>query len=79
MALFGVTAKSWRDTNTEKKGNIRDYANISQLVCLSNLESINAVLIRTGIKQSERLIQLNEIAITQMTSLVKNKLLKQLK
>ena len=73
MALFGLTAKQWRNCNTDKKGNIRDYANISQLVCLSNMESINAVLIRQGIKQTDRLVQLNEIAISQMTSLVKNK------
>ena len=78
MALFGVTAKQWRISNSEKKGNIRDHANISQLVCLSNMESINAVLIRQGIKQSDRLGQLNEIAITQMTSLIKNKTLKKL-
>ncbi|MCK4979014.1 MAG: KilA-N domain-containing protein [Candidatus Delongbacteria bacterium] len=79
MALFGVTAKQWRISNTDKKGNIRDHANISQLVCLSNLESINSVMIRQGAKQSDRLIQLNDIAISQMTSLVKNKNLKKLK
>jgi hypothetical protein len=78
MALFGITAKEWRISNTEKKGNIRDYANISQLICLSNLESINSVLIRKGIDQSERLIELNDIAIAQMTSLMKNKLVKKL-
>ncbi|NOR44505.1 MAG: KilA-N domain-containing protein [Candidatus Delongbacteria bacterium] len=78
MSLFGVTAKQWRDSNLNKKGNIRDYANISQLVCLSNMESINAVLIRQGIKQSDRLAQLNKIAISQMTSLVKDKRLNKL-
>jgi hypothetical protein len=79
MALFGITAKQWRISNTDKKGNIRDYANISQLVCLSNLESINSVLIRQDVKQSDRLVQLNDIAISQMTSLVNNKNLKKLK
>ena len=79
MALFGVTAKQWRISNIDKKGNIRDHANISQLVCLSNLESINSVLIKQGVKQSDRLVQLNDIAISQMTSLAKNKNLKKLK
>ncbi|HEY5589724.1 MAG TPA: KilA-N domain-containing protein [Paludibacter sp.] len=78
VALFGMTALEWRTTNPEKEGNIRDYANIVQLVVLSNMESINAVLIRQGLPQSERLIQLNKIAITQMTSLVNSKLLKKL-
>lgn len=55
VALFGITAQDWRKVNPEKEGNIRDYANIFQLVCLSNLESINAVLIRKGINQSDRL------------------------
>ncbi|NLT49566.1 MAG: KilA-N domain-containing protein [Ignavibacteria bacterium] len=66
MALFGVTAKNWRDENPDKKGNIRDFANISQLVCLSNLESLNAHFINEGIVQSERLRKLNTIAIQQM-------------
>ncbi len=79
VALFGISALDWRNHNPEKEGNIRDYANIEQLVVLSNMESINAVLIRQGLLQSERLIQLNKIAITQMTSLVNNRQLKKLK
>ena len=55
MALFGMTAKTWRENNPDKTGNIRDYANVSQLVCLSNLESLNAVLINDGLEQSQRL------------------------
>src|SRR6056297_3671309 len=66
MALFGMTAKEWRENNPDKSGNIRDYANVSQLVCLSNLESLNAVLINDGMKQSQRLEKLNKIAISQM-------------
>jgi len=79
VALFGITALEWRTGNPNKEGNIRDYANIVQLVVLSNMESINAVLIRQGLSQSERLVQLNKIAITQMTSLVNSKQLKKLK
>ena len=79
MALFGMTAKQWRDANPKAEGNIRDAASIEQLVVLSNMESINAVLIHQGLKQSERLEQLNKIAITQMKSLVGNKQLKKLK
>lgn len=71
VALFGTTAQEWRILNPEKDGNIRDYAEIEQLVVLSNMESINAVLIRQGLSQSERLIQLNSIAISQMKSLLK--------
>ncbi|MEI7621411.1 MAG: KilA-N domain-containing protein [Candidatus Moraniibacteriota bacterium] len=70
MALFGMTAKSWKAQNKNKAGNMRDYANVTQLVCLANLESINAEFIRMGIVQSERLLKLNEIAITQMKSLL---------
>jgi len=66
MALFGMTAKEWRDENPNLKGNIRDYADISQLVCLSNLENLNAVFINEGMKQSDRLEKLNSIAIEQM-------------
>ena len=73
MALFGKTAKQWRDENPNEKGNIRDMANIQQLVVLSNLESINALLINQEIIQQKRLEQLNEIAISQMKSLVGNK------
>ena len=79
VALFGMTAKQWRDTNPDLKGNIRDYATLEQLVVLSNMESINALLIRQGFPQSERLVQLNSVAITQMRSLVENKNLKMLK
>lgn len=66
VALFGKTAKEWRDENPELKGNIRDYASINQLICLSNLENLNAVFINKGIIQSERLKELNKIAIQQM-------------
>lgn len=79
MALFGMTAKQWREANPEMTGNIRDAATIEQLVVLSNLESINAVLIHQGLPQSERLQQLNSIAITQMKSMLGNKQLKKLK
>ena len=66
MALFGMTAKQWRDGNPDKTGNIRDYATINELICLSNMENINAVLIGDGLTQGERLIKLNKIAIHQM-------------
>lgn len=66
VALFGMTAGQWRETNQNLKGNIRDYATINELICLSNLESINSVLINDGIPQNERLIKLNQIAIQQM-------------
>ena len=66
MALFGMTAKEWRDKNPDKQGNIRDYANINELICLANLENINSIYINEGIKQSDRLIKLNKIAISQM-------------
>ncbi len=79
VALFGMTAKQWRDANPKAEGNIRDAAGIEQLVVLSNMESINAVLIHQGLKQSERLEQLNKIAITQMKSLVENKQITKLK
>lgn len=69
MALFGMTAKQWRDKNPDKKGNIRDYASINELICLSNMENINAVLIEDGLSQKERLIKLNKIAIHQMSIL----------
>jgi len=72
MALFGVTAKEWRDANPDKKGNIRDYADISQLVCLSNLENLNAHFIGDNIPQAERLVKLNAIAIHQMTLLTQD-------
>ena len=79
MALFGKTAADWRTENPDAKGNIRDQATLEQLVVLSNLQSINSVLIRQEISQKERLTQLNQIAITQMTSLVNNANLKKLK
>jgi hypothetical protein len=80
VALFGMTAKEWHDTHPEQKGNIRDYATLEQLVVLSNMESINALLIRQGLPQGERLVQLNSTAITQMRSLVDNEnLMKRLK
>ena len=79
VAMFGITAKQWRDANPKAEGNIRDMATLEQLVVLSNLESINAVLIHQGIQQPERLIQLNKIAITQMKSLVGNKSIQKLK
>ena len=66
MALFGMTAKQWRDKNPDKQGNIRDYANINELICLTNLENVNSIYINEGIQQSERLIKLNKIAISQM-------------
>lgn len=70
MALFGMTAKTWRENNPDKTGNIRDYSNVSQLVCLSNLESLNAALINDGLGQSQRLEKLNKIAISQMKILI---------
>ena len=70
IALFGITAKEWRKENPDLKGNIRDYASINELICLSNMENINAVLINDSIPQSERLLRLNKIAIQQMTILV---------
>ena len=78
VALFGVTAKEWRELNPDKDGNIRDYASLEQLVVLSNLESINALLIQQNLPQKERLIQLNKVAITQMKSLLENNTMKQL-
>ena len=66
VAMFGMTARQWRDANPNLEGNIRDYASINELICLSNMESINAVLINDGMPQSERLIKLNQIAIQQM-------------
>ena len=66
IAMFGVTARQWRDANPDKKGNIRDYASINELICLSNMENLNAVFINEGMPQSERLLKLNQIAIHQM-------------
>ena len=69
VAMFGMTAKQWREANPDLKGNIRDYASVSELICLSNMESLNAVFIEQGLPQSERLIKLNQIAIHQMSVL----------
>ena len=66
VAMFGKTAKQWRDANPDFKGNIRDYATINELICLSNMENLNAVFINENIAQSERLVKLNQIAIRQM-------------
>ncbi len=72
MALFGKTAKQWRDENPDKKGNIRDHASVTQLVCMANLENLNAVFINEGIDQADRLQRLNQIAISQMKILIQN-------
>jgi len=69
VALFGITAKQWRDANPDFKGNIRDYATINELICLSNMENLNAVFIAEKMPQKERLIKLNQIAIQQMSIL----------
>ena len=79
VALFGATAKEWREKNPDEKGNIRDFATLEQLVVLSNMESINALLIQQGMPQSDRLIQLNKVAITQMKSLLASNTMKKLK
>ena len=79
VALFGITAKEWKENNPNQKGNIRDYATLEQLVVLSNMESVNALLIRQNLTQSERLTQLNKVAITQMKSLLESNAIKKLK
>ncbi|NOX46587.1 MAG: KilA-N domain-containing protein [Chlorobi bacterium] len=79
VALFGITAKQWRNNNPDKEGNIRDTASLEQLVVLSNIESINALLIVQGLPQNERLKKLNKVAITQMKSLIENHSIKKLK
>jgi KilA-N domain len=79
VALFGLTAKQWRDSHPEAEGNIRDHAPLEQLVVLTNLESLNAVLIRQGLPQTERLHKLNEIAISQMRTLLSNTTIQRLK
>ncbi len=78
-ALFGMTAKEWQVANPNEDGNMRDHASMAQLVCLANLESLNAVFIRQGLLQKDRLVQLNEVAIVQMRSLVGNPTIKKLK
>ncbi len=72
VAMFGMTAKQWREANPDLKGNIRDYATINELICLSNMENLNALFIEQGMPQSERLIKLNQIAIHQMSVLESN-------
>lgn len=72
MALFGMTAKEWREKNPNKKGNIRDYASINELICLANLENTNSIFINEGMQQSQRLYKLNQIAISQMKILMKD-------
>jgi len=78
MALFGKTAKQWRDNNPDLKGNIRDYANVSQLVCLANLETLNAHFIHEGFEQSQRLHKLNQTAIAQMKLLTADNSIKKI-
>ncbi len=78
IALFGKTAKQWRDENPDLKGNIRDYANSSQLVCLANLENLNAVFIHDGVEEVERLLKLNQVAISQMRILLGENLINKL-
>jgi hypothetical protein len=70
IAMFGITAKQWREANPELKGNIRDYANINELICLANMENLNSVFIKEKIPQKERLIKLNQVAIQQMKILI---------
>lgn len=78
IALFGMTAQQWRTANPDKKGNIRDYADVAQLVCLSNLENLNALFINEGLRQNERLAKLNKIAIQQMVLLTEDNQIKKL-
>lgn len=77
-ALFGMTAKEWKDRNPEKEGNLRDYTNVTQLVVLANLEALNSEFIKDGIVQGERLVKLNQIAIYQIRSLIDNKSVKKI-
>lgn len=79
VAMFGITAKEWREANPDKEGNIRDYATINELICLSNMENLNAVFINDGMAQTERLIKLNQIAIQQMKVLEESENRKYLK
>lgn len=72
VALFGMTAKTWREFNQDKDGNIRDYSSVEELIVLSNMESINAMLIQEGVPQNERIKKLNKLAISQMKSLLNN-------
>ncbi|MEN9604964.1 MAG: hypothetical protein RJB39_649 [Candidatus Parcubacteria bacterium] len=77
-ALFGMTAQEWKSKNKNKEGNMRDYADVYQLVCLANLETLNAEFIKMGMTQSDRILKLNEIAISQMKSLQSNNTVKKL-
>lgn len=77
-ALFGMTAQEWRDKNPKLEGNLRDYADVTQLVCLANLESLNAEFIRQGLTQSARVLKLNDIAIIQLKSLLRHRTVKKL-
>ena len=79
VALFGITAQEWKTENPDKMGNMRDYATIEHLVIMTNMESINALLIRNELSQHERLIHLNEVARTQMKSLLANPTMKKIK
>ena len=79
VAMFGMTAKQWHEANPALKGNIRDYATINELICLSNMENINAVLINDGMPQTERLVKLNQVAIQQMKVLEESENRKYLK
>ena len=72
VAMFGMTAKQWREANPDKKGNIRDYTTINEIICLSNMENLNALFIDQELPQGERLIKLNQIAIQQMRVLEDN-------
>ena len=76
VALFGITAQQWKNQNPTLEGNMRDHASLEQLVVLSNMESINALLIQQGLQSQERILQLNQVAITQMRSLVESKQLR---
>lgn len=78
VALFGITAQGWKSKNKGKVGNMRDYANVTQLVVLANLETLNSEFIRQGLDQKERLLKLNEIAISQIKSLTNNSTIKKL-
>jgi len=79
LALFGMTAKEWREKNPGLEGNLRDYSDVTQLVCLSNLENLNALFIKEGVDKPKRLEKLNAIAIEQMTLLTEDNTLKRLK
>lgn len=79
VALFGKTAKQWREENPDADGNIRDYATLEQLLVRANLESLNAEFIKLGLPQSERLVKLNQTAISQMQSLMQNAAMRRLK